>query len=306
MYTFTFNENISRKGRAAAVSALALLSVFSLSCASGPKNAPLTPLTEPKELDFTNLVWSDEFDGETLNPDNWEIQLGDGTGYGLPSGWGNNEDQYYTDSPDNIRLENGELVITAKKQNFRGKKFTSARIRSKDKVDVLYGKIEARIKFPGGNGLWSAFWMLPTDNAYGAWAASGEIDIMEMFGSDPHLAVGTLHQGGVWPNNSYRNGFHRLPDGKLMTDDYHVYAVEWDPTMIRWYVDGVKYTEAPMDEWFTLNKAGTDVLDKPGAPFDQRFHLLLNFAINGSEKKRVDETTVIPADMRVDYVRIYR
>jgi len=91
-----------------------------------------------------------------------------------------------------------------------------------------------------------------------------------------------------------------------MTDDYHVYAVEWDPSSIRWYVDGVKYTEAPMDEWFTLNKAGTDVLDKPGAPFDQRFHLLLNFAINGSEKKRVDETTVIPADMRVDYVRIYR
>ena len=299
MYTYTNNAKFI-------VFLIFLAAILTVSCASGPKMVPVTPLTEPKELDFTNLVWSDEFDSETLNKDNWEIMQGDGTGYGLPSGWGNNEDQYYTDNPKNIRIENGELIITARKENFRGKKFTSARIRSKDKVDILYGRIEARIKFPAGNGLWTAFWMLPTDNVYGVWASSGEIDIIEMFASEPHMAVGTIHQGGTWPNNSYRNGFYRFPDGSLMTDDYHVYAVEWEPDVIRWYVDDIKYFEVPSDEWFALDKSGEDVLENPRAPFDQRFHILLNFAINGSEKKRVGESTVLPADMHVDYVRVYR
>lgn len=286
--------------------ALVLAALMAMSCASGPKSAPVTPLTEDKPLDFANLVWSDEFDGETLNRENWDYQTGDGTGYGLPSGWGNNESQYYTDDPKNIKVENGELVITARKQSFRGMKYTSARIWTKNKVDVLYGRIEARIKFPAGNGLWPAFWMLPTDNVYGAWASSGEIDIMEMFGSEPHMAVGTIHMGGAWPNNSYRNGYYRFPDNRSLADDYHVYAVEWDKDVLRWYVDDVMYTSVPSDEWFALNKAGTDVIDKPRVPFDQRFYLLLNFAINGSEKKKVDDSTVLPSEMRVDYVRIYR
>lgn len=296
----------SRAGTVSLVLALIAASVMGASCASGPKTFPVTPLTEDKTLDFTNLVWSDEFDGPELNMENWDYQIGDGTGYGLPSGWGNNESQYYTDNPKNVKVENGELVITARKESMRGMKYTSARIWSKNKVDVKYGRIEARIKMAEGNGLWPAFWMLPTDNVYGVWAASGEIDIMEMFGSQPYMAVGTLHQGGAWPNNSYRNGFYRFEDNRSLADDYHVYAVEWEPTEIRWYIDDIMYTSAPADEWFTLNKAGTDVLDKPGAPFDQRFYIILNFAINGSEKKKVDDTTVLPADMRVDYVRIYR
>lgn len=298
--------NTTKLCRLSGLCAAGLIGMITFSCASGPKSIPVTPLTEPKELDFKNLVWSDEFDGPELNKANWEIMTGDGTGYGLPVGWGNKEDQYYTNDPGNIKIENGELVITARKQSMRGQKFTSARIRSKNKVDVLYGRIEARIKFPGGNGLWPAFWMLPTDNVYGAWASSGEIDIMEMFGSQPHMAVGTIHQGGVWPNNSYRNGYYRFPDGKLMTDDYHVYAVEWEPDTIRWYVDDIMYTEAPSDEWFALDKSGENEIDNDRAPFDQRFHILLNFAINGSEKKRVDESTVLPSSMYVDYVRIYR
>lgn len=287
------------------LSAIAASAVL-MGCASGPKAGEVTPLTEDKTLDFANLVWSDEFDGPALNTQYWDYQIGDGTGYGLPSGWGNNESQYYTDDPKNIKVENGELVITARKESMRGMKYTSARIWSKGKVDVKYGRIEARIKMAAGNGIWPAFWMLPTDNAYGAWAGSGEIDIMEMFGSQPYMAVGTLHMGGAWPNNSYRNGFFRFPDNRSLAEDYHVYAVEWEPKEIRWYIDDHMYTSIPSDEWFTLNKAGTDVLDKPGAPFDQRFYLLLNFAINGSEKKKVDETTVLPSEMRVDYVRIYR
>jgi len=283
-----------------------LLTTLLFSCAGTPKEIPVTPLTEPKELDFTNLVWSDEFDGDSLNPEYWEFMLGDGTKYGLPTGWGNNEDQYYTDDPSNIKVEDGELIITAKKQNYRGRKYTSARIRTMNKVDILYGRIEARIKFPSGNGIWPAFWMLPTDNVYGGWAASGEIDIVEIFGSKPHLAFGTIHQGGMWPNNSYREAAYRNEDDSLMTEDYHVYAVEWEPDEIRWYVDDVMFTSVPSDEWFTLNKAGDDILDNPRAPFDQRFHLLLNMAINGSEKKRVDETTQLPAVMKVDYVRVYR
>jgi beta-glucanase (GH16 family) len=286
--------------------ALCCSALLFFACAGTPKEIPVTPLTEEKELDFTNLIWSDEFDGPELNQENWEYMLGDGTNYGLPSGWGNNESQYYTDEEKNIRIEDGELVITAIKGSYRGKTFTSARLRSKDLVDVLYGRIEARIKFPGGNGIWPAFWMLPTDNAYGGWAASGEIDIIEMFGSQPHKAVGTIHQGGTWPNNSYRNGMHRVEGDIPFTDDYHVYAVEWEPDEIRWYVDDVMYTSAPSDEWFVLNRAGDDILENVRAPFDQRFHMLLNLAINGSEIKDVDETTPLPAEMYVDYVRIYR
>ncbi|MDA3851512.1 MAG: glycoside hydrolase family 16 protein [Spirochaetaceae bacterium] len=275
-------------------------------CAGTPKEIPLTPLTEEKELDFTNLVWSDEFDGEGLNLENWEYMIGDGTTYGLPSGWGNNEAQYYTDDPKNIRIEDGELVITAINESYQGKNFSSARIRSNEKEDVLFGRIEARIKLPGGNGIWPAFWMLPTDWVYGGWAASGELDIIELFGSLPHTAVGTIHQGGTWPNNSYRSGRHRVDPETPFSDDYHVYAVEWEPDVIRWYVDDVMYTEAPSDEWFVLNEEGDDVLENVRAPFDQRFHMLLNLAINGSEYKEVDETTPLPAVMRVDYVRIYR
>ena len=266
------------------------------SCASEPP--PITPLTEERELNFDNLIWSDEFDGTELNEEFWNIQTGTGSSEGL-IGWGNNELQYY--SPENLKVTNGELIISAKNESYRGSAYTSARINTKNKVDLLYGRIEARIKLPEGQGLWPAFWMLPTDNEYGIWAASGEIDIVEMVGNEPHRVHGTIHFGGSWPENMRRGHPFQLDDKSKLSDDYHIYALEWTPEGLSWFVDEKKYSFVPSDEWITLSDE-----DDPDAPFDKRFHILLNLAVGGNWPGSPDEMTEFPAEMRVDYVRVYR
>lgn len=282
--------------------------LFFVGCATVPKEIPITPLTIEKELDFDNLelVWSDEFDGTELNAENWTCQIGDGTSEASGDGWGNQELQYYTDRPKNVRVENGELIITGLKERFRTKNYTSARLRTLDKMDMLYGRIEARIKTVEGNGFVSAFWMLPTDNVYGGWAASGEIDIVEVFGSEPHSIKGTIHQGGPWPDNS-RTGGRKKDKVNKFTDDYHVYALEWEKDELRWYVDGELYSTKTSEEWFVLNNDKSDILENVRAPFDQRFHLILNLSIGGNiDPKNTDDTTPFPSEMKIDYVRVYR
>lgn len=244
--------------------------------------------------DTLTLVWSDEFDGAQLDPETWFFEEGDGSQYGIP-GWGNNELQWYL--PNSAQLENGNLVITARAEASNGRRYTSARLHTRDRVAVRYGRIEARIRLPGGQGTWPAFWMLPQDNVYGGWAASGEIDIMEavnLGGSGGNSVHGTIHYGGEWPNNTFTGNDYSVPMNA--TDNFHVYALEWDPTEIRWYVDDILYSV--QNSWSTTGAAFP-------APFDRHFYLLFNVAVGGNWPGAPDSSTAFPVTMEVDYVRVY-
>lgn len=235
------------------------------------------------------LVWSDEFN-YTGVPDTtkWNYDVGG-------HGWGNNELQYYTRNTRNVRVENGNLVIEARKDSFQTNAFTSARLITKGKGDWLYGRIEARAKLPQGRGTWPAIWMLSTDWKYGDWPASGEIDIMEHVGYDPEVIHGTIHTEAYnHVKQTQKEGITTVPGAQ---SDFHIYAVEWRKDKMDFYVDEKLYhtvTRDPKDDY-------------KGWPFDQRFHLLLNVAVGGNwgGSKGVDES-IWPQQMLVDYVRIYK
>jgi beta-glucanase (GH16 family) len=245
-----------------------------------------------------HLAWSDEFDLPMINSANWTHQImGDG---------GNQELQYYTSRPVNSRVENGHLVIEARREDYQvgGQtyKFTSARLRTAGKQDFLYGKIEARIKLPKGAGMWPAFWMMPTDSVYGGWAASGEIDIMES-ANDMYIIGGTIHYGGASPNNVYSGTIYS--NGMDFSADYHIYSIEWEPTVMRWYVDGgIPYFTKT--NWWTGSKTDNGTFP---APFNQRFHILLNLAVGGTYTgiyNWQNVTTNLPQQMLIDWVRVYQ
>ncbi len=255
------------------------------------------------------LVWNDEFDGDSLDTTKWDYQYGTGSQYGL-DGWGNSELQYYTDRTENVRVEDGKLIITAIKEEekYEGMPYTSGRIRTMTNEDeaifsTTYGWVEARIKMPSGEGLWPAFWMLPVDeDIYGGWAASGEIDIMEARGRLPERAGGTAHYGKVWPNNVYKGEDYVFPEGTDITD-YHVYALEWEPTALRWYVDGECFYT--LDKWYSQGKASGAEYTFP-APYDVPFYILLNLAVGGTFDSEANlENAEYPATMEVDFVRVY-
>lgn len=238
-------------------------------------------------------IWADEFNGDTLNTSKWEIMLGDGCDYGICN-WGNNELQYY--QAGNIAVKNGIMAIHAKRQNAGGKQYTSARIRStapEKGGSWTTGRFEARIKIPTGAGMWPAFWMLPTSAKTG-WPMSGEIDIMEAVGQEDEKVLGTIHYGESWPNNSWTGGEIHKETG-AWSDDFHVYAVEWEKGEIRWYLDGALYS--------TKTAAN---MENPGHwRFEEnRFHILLNVAVGGNLGGKVDDS-MLPQSMQVDYVRVY-
>lgn len=250
------------------------------------------------------LVWSDEFSGKKLDVTKWDYQIGTGSQYGL-DGWGNQEAQYYTEQ--NVSVSKGMLVIEAKKEAYAGKAYTSGRIRSmKDDNTVLYattyGRIEARIKLPVGNGIWPAFWMLPATDTYGIWASSGEIDIMEFRGRLPNRSYGNLHYGEEWPGNKYSGSLYKYPNDSTGAD-FHVYAIEWEPGIIRWYVDDDLFYET--SSWWAMSPGAKEPYEYP-APYDAPFYILLNLAIGGSfDEYRLPYDSDIPAKMYVDYVRVY-
>ncbi len=241
-----------------------------------------------------DLVWSDEFEGPQLDPERWFFETGDGSQYGIP-GWGNNELQWY--EPNSAQLRNGLLVITAREESRNGFAYTSARINTRDRFAFRYGRIEARIRLPGGQGLWPAFWLLPQDNVYGTWAASGEIDIMEAINLDVNGAnsvTGTLHYGAQWPGNVFSGSEYLVPTSA--TAEFHEYALEWDATEMRWYVDDVLY--AVQNSWYTTGAPFP-------APFDQYFYVLFNVAVGGNYPGAPNAGTVFPVTLEVDYVRVY-
>lgn len=248
-----------------------------------------TPDTDPWEL-----VWNDEFDGTTLSTGETGKWILENKG----DGFGNNEEQFY--KPDNATVENGKLVITAKKESYSGKNYTSAKLFSN--ANWKYGKFEAKIKMPLGQGFWPAFWMMPQDGVYGGWAASGEIDIMEAKGRIPGSTSGTLHYGGAWPNNKYTGADQLFPEGQNISGE-HVYALEWEPGEIRWYIDGKLFQV--QNNWNTNGINGEEKYSFP-APFDQNFYLMFNLAIGGNfDGGLIPDASLFPARMEVDYVRVY-
>jgi len=178
-------------------------------------------------------VWNDEFDGPSIDTSKWSFEVD-------CNGGGNNELQCYTSRSQNIKVQNGKLIITAIKEQYLNREYTSARLNTARSFSSLYGRFEMRAKLPNGKHLWPAFWMLPTDNTFGAWAASGEIDIMEYRGQINNKVEGTLHFGGMWPNNVFQgSGPTTFPND--LSADFHIYAVEWERDQIRWYVDQTMY-----------------------------------------------------------------
>jgi beta-glucanase (GH16 family) len=258
--------------------------------------AQTVPLAQNSSSQW-ELTWSDEFngkDGSLPDPARWTVVI-DGTGFG------NRELEYYTNHSENLHIENGNLVITAKAEHFVGPKgdaheFTSGRIQTAKHFEQKYGRFEARIKLPpGGQGIWPAFWMLGNDIEEVGWPKCGEIDIMENIGAEPGKVHGSLH-GPRYSGDSPLTGAFQLPNGRKFSDDYHVFAVEWEPAAIRFYVDDVLFETQTPD----------NIPSSKHWAFDHPFFLLLNVAVGGAWPGNPDASTVLPTPMLVDYVRVYR
>lgn len=267
-------------------------SVFLGACGGGADPATPSPDDE-QDLDGWSLVWQDEFDGSSLDASKWSVQVGDGCDQNL-CGWGNNELQWYQAA--NATVDGGLLAITARRENVGGRAYTSARLRTAGKGDWTYGRVDVRARLPIGRGLWPAIWMLPTDQVYGTWAASGEIDIMELVGHEPNRVHGTLHYGGPAPANQFTGSSYTLPSGTF-ADAFHVFSMEWEEGEIRWYVDGQR--TQTQTEWFSTGGPFP-------APFDRRFHLVVNVAVGGNWPGNPDAATTFPQRMEIDWIRVYR
>ncbi|HEY6805591.1 MAG TPA: glycoside hydrolase family 16 protein [Pyrinomonadaceae bacterium] len=241
------------------------------------------------------LIWQDEFNdpnGSPVDESKWSHELGG-------KGWGNHELESYTDRLDNSFQADGSLVIRALKERFTGadkitRDYTSARLTTKNKFSTTYGRIEARIKIPRGQGIWPAFWMLGADINTTHWPGCGEIDIMENIGKEPSTIHGTIHgpgySGAKGPTAKYA-----LPDNSAFADDFHIFAIEWEPEVIRFYSDNVLYaTRTPAD----LPRGSKWVFDHP-------HFVLLNVAVGGYWPGKPDKSTQFPQEMLVDYVRVY-
>lgn len=270
------------------------------SSSSSNNNSSSSSQTNPIENENPNpkkykLNWHDEFDGNSLNMNYWFYQEGDGSQYGIP-GWGNSEQQYY--SQDNVSVNNGALKITARRENKGGKAYTSARIRTANKVAFTYGRIEAKIKLPPYQGLWPAFWMLPDTTTYGNWPNSGEIDIMEAKGRLPNETSAAIHFANNNNQHAYNTGTCDL-NQTLSSNmkDWHTYAVEWESDSLFFYVDNICFFGSKCNQY-------SGVQGNSGQPFDKNFHILLNLAVGGMFDNYINPNdSDLPASMEVDYVR---
>lgn len=239
------------------------------------------------------LIWSDEFDGATgasLDQSKWNFEIGRGQ-----NGWGNNELQYYTDRTENASLDgDGNLVITAREENFEGANYTSARITTQDKLEITYGRIEARIKTPFGQGLWPAFWLLGTSNSGEIWPQIGEIDVMELRGQQPTKIASTVHGPGYSAGNGI-SGDYNLTNSRFDTE-FHVFAAEWFIDKIDFYVDGFLHHTVTKEQ---IENAGNEWV------YNDPFFLILNVAVGGNYVGSPNQSTRFPQSMTIDYVRIY-
>ena len=259
--------------------------IFTISCETSEKQTV---------TNFDELVMQDEFDIDgPPNSDLWTYAIGTGV-----NGWGNNELQYYTKRKENIKVENGVLLITAKKENLEGSSYTSARILTRGNFEQKYGRFEARIRLPYGQGLWPAFWLLGSNcnSANGTpesnWPDCGEIDIMEYRGQDPTIVLGSVHGPGYSGGEAITKQYE-LENDRFDTN-FHVFGIEWAPDHINYYVDDVLYNQITPDD-----VTGNWV-------FDQPFFIILNLAVGGDFVNAPNNETVFPQTMLVDYVRVYK
>lgn len=237
----------------------------------------------------TTPMWQDDFSTDGVpNPSKWSYDVGG-------SGWGNNELQFYT-AGDNATVNNGNLVITAKKQALSGRQYTSARMVTKGRGDWMYGRFEIRAKLPKGRGTWPAIWLLPSDNVYGVWPSSGEIDIMEHVGFDLNKVHATIHCSSYNGARGNQKTSTRLVPGA--TTDFHTYRIDWTPYSIKGFVDD------DIDPYFEYTNDNTSFATWP---FDKKFYLILNVAVGGNwgGAQGVDDNA-FPTTMEVDYVKVYK
>jgi len=268
------------------------LILFSALFSCSKESSPIATLPEDNSLNIEGykLVWNDEFSGTDIDKTKWEHEVN-------ADGGGNNELQYYTDRSQNSFLENGTLKIVAHQEEYTSKGitryYTSARLRTVNKGDWIYGRIEVRAKIPYGQGLWPAIWLLPTNWVYGGWPKSGEIDIMEHVGFDLGKIHGSVH------TEAYNHKIGTQKSGQTLipnaNSEYHVYAIEWSEDKIDFFVDKTKYFSFAND-----NKG-----DYKTWPFNKKFHLLLNVAVGGDWPGNPTTNTIFPKVMQIDYVRVY-
>ena len=252
-----------------------------------PIVAPVPPVSDEDWTFESTPMWEDNFTNNGVpDPSKWSYDVGG-------SGWGNNELQYYT-SGNNVGIVNGNLVIQAKKENLEGRQYTSTRMISRGKGDWLYGRFVVRAKLPRGRGTWPAIWMLPSDNGYGIWPASGEIDIMEHVGYDQNNVHSTIHCSAFNGQRGNQKGNSKIVSNA--TTEFHDYRIDWTPYSIKGFVDDEQYFEYINDNTgFTT------------WPFNRKFHMILNIAIGGNwgGAQGIDDT-IFPATMEVDYVKAYK
>lgn len=243
--------------------------------------------TAPSSYPGMSLKWSDEFNGNTVNTNNWNYDTGGG-------GWGNNELEYYTNSTKNSFVtDGGYLVLEARQEAMGSNSYTSARMLTMGQQEFTYGRIDVRAILPKGQGIWPAIWMLGSDINSTPWPACGEIDMMELLGNQPAKVYGTMH----WSNSSGQDanvgGNYTLPSGDF-SQEFHVFSVVWDSTKIAWYIDNQLYFTGDQSDVTTVN------------PFNKPFFFILNIAVGGNWPGNPDGTTVFPQRMIVDYVRVYQ
>ena len=285
-----------------------------------PEAAPDGPSYHPLNKGW-ELIWSDEFDGPSINTNNWNLK-------NECWGGGNNEKQCYTDRDDNIEIVNGLMRLVALEETFTGpnndwdstqntQPYTSGKITTEGLQAWTYGRMEFRAKLPEGQGSWPAFWMLGASNTYGdSWPLKGEIDIMEAVnlgarcdectGTDgENRTVYALHFGSQWPNNSLIDGRTHLADNSNPADNYHVWAIEWGKGVIKWFLNGELYGTVRNNQWYTDGAP-----DNINAPYDQPFYLILNLAIGGNFPEPLNDTGIsddtIPNQFLIDWVRVYQ
>ena len=242
------------------------------------------------------LVWGDEFsgpDGSLPDPNKWTYDIGG-------KGWGNQELESYTKRLENARIEKGNLVITALRETYTGadgltRDYTSARLKTQGLFSQAYGRIDARIKIPEGQGMWPAFWMLGEDISSVGWPRCGEIDIMENVGKEPGTVHGSLHGPSTERPTSDLTSIFSLPGGQKFADEFHLYAVEWEQNLVRFYVDSNLYASFDSSQW---PAGGKWVFDHP-------FFIILNLAVGGNWPGSPDASTKFPQSMLVDYVHVY-
>jgi len=277
--------------RAVARFLVASLCLIQAACGGTPSSTPAT--STPSTA--WSLVWSDEFNGANgtaPDPTKWSFETGG-------SVFGNNELEYYTSRTENVHQDSGNLVITARQEIFTGpdnatRNFTSARLKTATHFAQQYGRFEARIKIPAGQGIWPAFWMLGDNIGQVGWPTCGEIDIMENIGREPSTVHGSLHGPGYSGANPLSGSF-TLPGSQRFADDFHIFSVEWEPGAIRFYVDGNLFeTQTPANL-----PSGTQWA------YDHPFFLLLNVAVGGNWPGNPDQSSVFPQTMLIDYVRVY-